>query len=377
MGLAKQQEMVEGPLLDAVDGKLKLSGWSKEPTRTLNMDHVKPGALTGTPLGWTRFKRGMYYSIMNDELALVFTMTDKSYLAEFDYYEYNFNSQKFRTHKEWFFYGQYPSISDDFSYWRGSYTLQTSKFEVSIQDEDKGDRFERSFKWKMSALELDVDAVFVKDKKLEGAFQTYPLYFDKRYWHKSYNQMNLVVYGEVKMTDKKSFAITAAKDFRGSFTDWCGVYGYKSFMMMSWWQLPPNLADRKGDIHPRISLHTMHGLIHSVNNRVETDIIWDTNESRRMQPILQWPDRQDRMAEWIMQTNKYSYTSEMVWNGFFRPDYRHEDKLDLGLTKHSNTIYFGHTTLSTMTLTRNWKDKDENFNSKVVPGFVMEIYNQW
>jgi len=131
--LQHQLEIVPGDLL-LPDGKLKMTGRSDYVARKLNKDHITPGIFHFKVFNNIKFKRGMIHSFVNKDHVIIIELIDRNYLGQFGFYYYKFNEKKFLRHKENLFPSQYQKLSDDFTYFKGSFELDTKGFKLSIKD---------------------------------------------------------------------------------------------------------------------------------------------------------------------------------------------------------------------------------------------------
>lgn len=192
--------MVNGQLLNK-DGRLKMSGHSNTVTRHLDPSLIVPGILKNKIFNPLKFKRGMTHSWVNKEHVLILEMIDRQYLATFAFYYYRFGHKDFKYYKTFYFPGQYPKISDNFSYWKGEYQFETSAFKINIKDQEVEENYVRTYDLKVFKLEVEGTVTVTKPKSQKGAFHTYPLWEDKRYWARTYCQMNMDVIGQFKIGD--------------------------------------------------------------------------------------------------------------------------------------------------------------------------------
>jgi len=369
-----QVELVDGPLL-LKDGKLRMSGQSKQVTRHMDMDLVVPGILGSQVFNMIKFKRGMIHSFINKDHAIIIEMTDRQYLGQFGFYYYNFESKKLLRHKENLFPGQYNKIGDDFLYFKGEFSMETATFQLSIKDKDIGDSFEREFTFNVPAIGLEGKISVQKEKNQEGAFHTYPLFQDKRYWARTYCQMNMEVKGHVS-TSEGTIMIDSSNEvtrWDANFNDWAGIFPHKTFLIQSWWHFAHGRKSNHRDIgYDRLSFYTNSGLQHHQSSRAETDFAFHNKTSHPMEPMLQWPNHDDYMDPWRMEAHSEMRYSDSKVVGFFKPEHMFENAWDIGLVREDEKLLFGQFDVSELFLKREY---DDRFSKMKAYGFVW--YNYW
>lgn len=371
-----QIQMVPGDLL-LPDGRLKMSGRSSNVTRRLNEENIKPGFLSHKVFNFLKFKRGTIHSVINNEHVFIIETVDRNYMGQFGFYYYRFNEKKFIRHKESLFLNQYQKLSEDFIYFKANYNIQTKTFSLIISDKELNDKFIRKITFNIIPINIKGEVEIVKYKNQESGFNTYPLFKDKRYWAKTFTQMNMEVNGnfsveneevEIKSSDK-------VKRWDANFNDWCGVLPHKTFFTQSWWFWRPGYKSNKKNIeHNRMSFYTQHGLQHQDNSRSETDHFFYDKKMHPMEPTLQWPNTDDYLDYWRMETHTEMRYSDSKIVGTFNPEYMFERKWDILIAREEERLIFGEYDVSELSLQ---KENDDKWRKTKAYGFVWQNYYHW
>lgn len=367
-------EMVPGPLLQK-DGKIKMSGYAKAPVREADPELFRPGMFHYKPFLYMTYKRGMIHSVMSKDHIFVLEMTDRNYLAQFNAYYYDFETKKVLSHREIFFYGQYPKWGDEFSHFKGTWELKSSSgFSIKITDSDsKNGGFNRHLETQIPAWDFKGDFVISKSKGQEGGFHTVPLYEDKRYWLKNFAQMNLAVDGQFSIGQEKVKVDSQTKRWNANFNDWSGIFAHKSYFRSTWIQF--DKMDKKDGTtpHEKMAFFGNMGLVQSTNARSEIDTIFMDNKTDQMEPTLLWPNTDDYMDEWRIETHtEMRYSSHKI-AGFFRPEAMYERGWDIGVLREEERIVFGTFDVQELRTT----DTDQIFPNITGYGFSWDFYVHW
>jgi len=89
---------------------------------------------------------------------------------------------------------------------------------------------------KIPSLEIEAEVETVKEKDQESGFHTYPIFDDKRYWARTFTQMNMKANGYVKVASTKIVIDTSDKraNWGINYNDWSGILPHKTFLTQSW-----------------------------------------------------------------------------------------------------------------------------------------------
>lgn len=155
-----------------------------------------------------------------------------------------------------------------------------------------------------------------------------------------------------------------------------GVFGHKTFWTQSWWHFRdggPKTITKKIH-HDRLSFYTNHGLQHSEISRSETDYLFTNKTSYAMEPTLQWPNTDDYMDDWRMETHTEIRYSDSKMLAFFQPEYKHETSWDIGVLREENMLLFGYWDISELYVKEEY---DDRFDEGKAYGFVWQTYHHW
>jgi hypothetical protein len=366
-------KMMAGPLLNK-DGKIKMSGYAMSPIREADPELFKPGMFHYKPFLYMTYKRGMIHSVISKNHMFVLEMTDRNYLAQFNAYYYNFETKKVLSHREIFFYGQYPKWGDEFTHFKGTWELKSSSgFSIKIRDsESSNDSITRHLETQIPAWDFKGDFKISKSKGQEGGFHTMPLYEDKRYWLKNYAQMNLAVDGHFSIGQEKTLVNSETKPWSACFNDWSGIFAHKSYFRSTWIQFD-KLQRRDGTTpHQKMAFFGNMGLIKSSQSRNEVDTVFMDNTSAQMEPTLLWPNTDDFMDEWRIETHtEMRYQTHKI-TGFFRPEAIYERGWDIGVLREEERIVFG-----TYDIQQIVAEEGNIYYNVPGYGFSWDFYTHW
>lgn len=302
-------------------------------------------------------------------------MTDRNYLAQFNAYYYEFGTKKVWSHREIFFVGQYPKWGDEFTFWNGTWNLKSSSgFSIKIADsgsEDKG--FTRHLEVDVPAWDFKGDFKLGRAKGQEAGFHTVPLFEDKRYWLKNYSQLNLDVTGAFTIGDKKTTVDSENTPWDASFNDWSGVFGHKSYFRSTWMFLGKH-SNRNGETkYDHLSYFGNMGLVENSNARAEIDTLFMDKKAIQMEPSILWPNTDDFMDEWRVETHtEMRYTTKKL-QGFFRPEAMFERWWDIGILREEERLCFGEYDMQGITT----DSKEDQYSDVKGYGFSWDFYVHW
>jgi len=214
-----------------------------------------------------------------------------------------------------------------------------------------------------------------KIKDQEGGFHTYPIFDDKRYWAKTYTQMNMDTTGGFTSGGNQYSVNTG--EWNSAYTDWSGVFGYQTHFVLSWWFLHAGYHGQKKNsklIYDKMSFHTHHGLQASETSRAEADVVFHDKVTHRMEPILQWPNTDDYMDVWRIETHTESRYSDSKVVAVFEPLMMDERNIDLAIWRNEEKALFGSLDVSEINLKEEYDDKIAEAKGY---GWVYYLYTNW
>jgi len=203
------------------------------------------------------------------------------------------------------------------------------------------------------------------------------LFKDKRYWAKTFTQMNLQVDGKISLEGKPITIHSSDPTQRwdANFNDWAGILPHKTFITQSWWFWREGyISNRHKTTYDRMSFYTQHGLQHEDNSRAETDYMFINKKVHRMEPILQWPNTDDYSDYWRMETHTESRFSDSKILATFLPEYMYERNWDALLVREEEKILFGEFDVNEIRFARV---EDDRYSRTKAYGFVWQNYYHW
>lgn len=123
-----------------------------------------------------------------------------------------------------------------------------------------------------------------------------------------------------------------------------------------------------------MSFYTQHGLQHQDNSRSETDYLFVNKTAHRMEPTLQWPNQDDFMDSWRIETHTEMRYSHSKIQALFHPEYMYQRNWDVLVAREEESLIFGELDVSELKLAEG---SDDSYRSTKANGFVWQNYYHW
>lgn len=354
------------------DGRLVMSGVATEQIR--HMRENKPAALVlgNEQLSAHKYKASHMHTFVSDVHVIVITLLDRRYLGQFGIYYYNMIDKVFTKDEVTLFPGQYPRLGDDFSYWKGEWSLDRGNFEITISDKDEGAHYTRQFKLVSEKLQLNADLSYKKFKDQDAFFMTAPHFDDKRYWSKDYAQLNMIPEGTFTVGGILTDLSAKSARWHAGFEDNSGVYAHQTHLIRTMVFFNPKNRGHH-TLYKNLDIYTATGLLTSENARAESDVVFLDKTSKQMNPILQWPDTDNFMNQWRFETHLGDRQSNFKIEAKLNPMHVDEWMVDIGVARQENKIIVSRCKISKLILA----SKGDDYTNEEGIAVTWYMYHHW